>query len=87
MWRFFVIIEYMRKIIKTQFFILLGGTIFAWTNFFIELNSWLNNGSCTVGCSANTSNPFLAPCFWGAVFFAIAFGLSVIILKKALKNR
>lgn len=74
----------MKKTILIQFYILLGGTIFAWTNFGIELNDWLNNRACTLGCSAgNLTNPFLTPCFYGAVFFLLAFILSYIILKKA----
>ncbi len=72
----------MKKIIIVQFIILLGGTIFAWSNFGIELNDWLNERACSVGCSAVFStNPFLTPCFYGAVFFLVAFVLSAFILR------
>ena len=77
----------MKKTIKIQFFVLLGGTIFAWTNFFVEFNNWLNSKACTIGCSSGSSNPFLTPCFWGAIFFAIAFVLNAIILKNSSKNQ
>ncbi|RLC36879.1 hypothetical protein DRH27_04540 [Candidatus Falkowbacteria bacterium] len=71
----------MRKIIKIQFFILLVGSIFAWSNFTIELFDWLNNKACTTGCSATGEvvNPFLTPCFYGALFFALAFILSILL--------
>jgi len=74
----------MKKLIFIQFYLLLGGTIFAWSNFGIELNDWLNKRACTLGCSASNVlvNPFLTPCFYGAIFFLLAFILSVLIIKK-----
>lgn len=75
----------MKKIVLTQFVILLGGTLFAWFNFFTELNNWFNSRACTTGCSANIVNHFLTPCFYGAIFFSIAFILSIIILKRTEK--
>jgi len=72
----------MKKVILAQFIVLLIGTLFAWTNFFMELISWMKKNACTTGCAANTSCPFLTPCFGGAIFFTIAFILSIIILKK-----
>lgn len=78
--------EKMRKIIKTQFFILLGGTLFAWTIFAIEVYSFFQDKECAVGCSAvaveDSKNPFLTPCPYGALFFTIAFILSAIMLKN-----
>ena len=76
----------MKKAIQTQFIVLLAGTLFAWYNFFIELIDWLNNSACTTGCSVGVKNPFLTPCFYGAIFFAIAFILNIIILKKVKKE-
>ncbi len=75
----------MKKIILAQFVILLLGTVFAWANFFYELYSWLNQESCQLGCIAysTTPNPFLTPCFYGALFFLVAFILSLILLKKS----
>jgi len=72
----------MRKIIIAQFIILLAGTIFAWGNFAYELINWLNKRACTTGCVIGLVNPFLTPCFYGAIFFTIAFVLSVLILRK-----
>lgn len=76
----------MKKIIFTQFIILLLGTLFAWTNFIMELTTWLNKKACTSGCSAGLTNPFLSPCFGGAIFFTIAFILNVILIKKYQKD-
>lgn len=72
----------MRKIIISQFVVLLAGTLFAWTNWLVELSGWLKKLSCEIGCSASAVSPFLTPCFGGAVFFTIAFILSIIILKN-----
>ncbi|MFA5310636.1 MAG: hypothetical protein WC386_03020 [Candidatus Paceibacterota bacterium] len=71
----------MKKIILTQFFVLLAGTLFAWYNFAVEWIAYSQNTSCTIGCAAGTS-PFLTPCFGGAIFFTIAFVLHLIILRK-----
>jgi len=73
----------MKKIIKTQFIVLLLGTLFAWGNFAWELISWINKKSCELGCSAPGTNPFLTPCFYGALFFTFSFILSAILLKKS----
>jgi hypothetical protein len=72
----------MRKIIKIQFFVLLIATIFGWSNFSLELFDWLNQQACTTGCSATgeVTNPFLTPCFYGAIFFTIAFFLNLLLL-------
>jgi hypothetical protein len=78
--------KYMKKIIITQFIVLLFGTLFDWFNFTQELISWLSKSSCTIGCSAGLSSPFLTPCFYGAIFFTIAFILSIIILNKIQKQ-
>lgn len=72
----------MRKIIVAQFIILLIGTLFAWFNFTKELINWLAKRACTTGCAIGLVNPFLTPCFYGAIFFTIAFILSVLLLKN-----
>jgi len=80
----------MKKIILSQFVILLAGTVFAWYNFSRELISWRASGTCTLGCSANPAtltNPFYTPCFYGAIFFTLAFALSVILVLKVSKPR
>jgi hypothetical protein len=75
----------MKKLVVSQFILLLGGLIFAWTNFTIELVDWLNKKACTTGCSVGLKNPFLTPCFYGALGFLAAFILSVLILRKLHK--
>jgi len=72
----------MQKIIKIQFWVLLLGTIFAWVNFGVELVDWINKRECSTGCAVGLVNPFLTPCFYGAIFFLIAFVLGLMILKK-----
>jgi len=71
----------MQKLILTQFVVLLFGTLFAWSNFGWELYNWIKDKACTTGCAVGV-NPFLTPCFYGAVFFTVAFILSAIILKN-----
>jgi hypothetical protein len=75
----------MKKLILSQFIILLAGTLFAWGNFTYELVNWLDKKECTLGCSAGLKNPFLTPCFYGAIFFTISFILSALILRKSKK--
>lgn len=72
----------MRKVVLTQFIILLAGTLFAWFNFGLELYNWLQRSSSAIGCSLG-ANPFLTPCFGGAIFFTLAFVLSCILVKKS----
>lgn len=77
----------MKKIVVSQFVVLLLGTLFAWANFSYELYNFLNNKPCDIGCLASPEvvNPFLTPCFYGALFFLIAFVHSVLLLKKVKK--
>ena len=73
----------MNKIIRVQFGVLLAGTLFAWVNFGIEVASWLGKKSNPFSCTAGQLvNPFLTPCFYGAIFFTIAFALSVMLLLQ-----
>ena len=71
----------MKKLIWIQFWVLLLGTLFAWSNFSWELYNWLQQKSCTLGCATPGTNPFLTPCFYGAIFFTAAFILSAKLLK------
>jgi hypothetical protein len=72
----------MRKIIIAQFIVLLAGTAFAWFNFYIELTDWLAKRACTTGCAEGIVNPFYTPCFFGAIFFTIAFILNILLVRK-----
>lgn len=72
----------MKKIVLSQFIILLAGTLFAWGNFSWELINWLNKKTCTTSCAVGLVNPFFTPCFYGALFFTLAFILSVVMIRK-----
>lgn len=72
----------MKKLIVAEVIILLVGTLFAWTNFAIEMVDWLNARACSTGCVVGLVNPFLTPCFYGAVFFLIAFIISTRLYAK-----
>jgi len=75
----------MKRAINIQFFILLLGTVFAWTNFINELFTWLNKQACQTGCTAlgEVVNPFLTPCFYGALFFTAAFIFNLMLVFMA----
>jgi hypothetical protein len=75
----------MKRIIWIQFIVLFIGTAFAWFNFVQEFINWTMKKSCTTGCISGLVNPFLTPCFYGAIFFTIAFVLSIILVKKVKK--
>ena len=77
--------EKMKKLIKTQFFILLLGTIFAWGNFIWELVNYLQDKECATSCTVGLVNPFKTPCFFGAMFFLAAFVISAIMFKGIKK--
>lgn len=72
----------MKSLIIAQFVILLIGVLFAWSNFIYELYNWINSKACTIGCAQGLTNPFLTPCFYGALFFTVAFVLSVFLLMR-----
>ncbi|MFA5029765.1 MAG: hypothetical protein WC518_03405 [Patescibacteria group bacterium] len=71
----------MKKIIIIQLLVLLAGALFAWFNFYKELAAWLNQTACTFGCTGS-ENPFITPCFYGALFFTVALILSIFLTKK-----
>ncbi len=69
-------------IIRIQFWVLLGGTLFAWYNFVSDLLN-IKHGKikCTSGrCTIKAGNPFLSRCFCGAIFFTAAFILNLLLL-------
>jgi len=72
----------MNKIITAQFWILLAGALFAWVNFVREMVAWLQSRTCPVCAIGANTNPFLTPCFYGALFFSAAFILSVLLMMK-----
>jgi hypothetical protein len=75
-----------KKIINRLFWILLVGTVFAWSNFFYELYLYMNSEVSAISCGnfqegSALPNPFLTPCFYGAIMFALAL-TQIIVLKK-----
>jgi hypothetical protein len=72
----------MKKLVVTEFIILLVGTVFAWFNFTRELIAWRSATGSSLGCTPGITNPFLTPCFYGAIFFTLAFIISILMLQK-----
>lgn len=63
-------------ILWIQFAVLLVGTLYAWYNWYLVLK-----GKCKT-CSVEVhANPFTSKCFWGALFFTLAFIVSIWALK------
>ncbi len=79
----------MKKIIKIQFFILLIGSVFSWTNFINELFAWLNKQACENNCLATGEvvNPFLSDSFYSALFFALALILNLLLLLASREKK
>ncbi|MFH0950891.1 MAG: hypothetical protein V1765_00240 [bacterium] len=80
----------LKKVLKIQLFVLLLGTIFAWANFAIEVNQWLSEGKCELGCPIffeASPNPFVTPCFLGALFFTLSFVLSILAWRAFNKKK
>jgi len=76
----------MKRLILIQLVVLICGTLFAWYNFTREMIDYLNARACTLGCADAGTNPFLTPCFGGAVFFTLALVLSILIFLKSRKE-
>lgn len=64
-------------------FLLIGSTIFAFSNLFIEIyNFYFIKSSSQISCSGVPANSiFVTPCFIGSMFFLGAFIISTIIKK------
>ncbi|HQA96149.1 MAG TPA: hypothetical protein PLN18_02155 [Candidatus Colwellbacteria bacterium] len=69
----------MTRLTIIQLVVLVAGTIFAWGNFIKEFVAWRNKKSCEAGCAPGV-NPFKTPCFYGALVFAIALVLHLLII-------
>ncbi len=76
----------MKKLITAEFYILLIGMLFAWTNFSLELYQWIGLKSNSFGCTPGATNPFLTACFYGAIFFTIAFVVSALLYARTKKS-
>ncbi|MFZ5365365.1 MAG: hypothetical protein ACOZBH_04200 [Patescibacteria group bacterium] len=73
----------MKKLALAQFIVLILGTVFAWINFVYEFIQWRRSGSCAACVIGEIKNPFLSPCFYGAIFFTIAAVLSGLMVKRS----
>jgi len=58
--------------------VLLGGTVFAWYEFYLTTKDITK--ACRPG-GGGCSSPFHSKCFVGAMFFTVAFMLSVYALS------
>lgn len=69
--------------------LLIAGTIFAWTSFGrLAYNFYTALPGQGIGCSGvPTASPFLTPCFFGATLFLVALVISLITLAKEAKSR
>ena len=55
--------------------VLFSGTAYAWYNWILVLQ-----GKCKTCSVAVHENPFTSKCFWGAIFFTLAFVVNVLML-------
>lgn len=80
-------IEKQKRHHKFLFWFLIGGNIFAWTNFFIILIRFLQNlGKPIIGCSGQiTANPLSTPCFTGSAIFLISLIISFLVFRQNKK--
>jgi len=68
--------------------LLLVGVVFALSNFGLQLMKFYSGSGEQVSCSGVLiSNPFMTPCFFGAMFFLISFIVSVVIVRKNISNK
>ena len=81
--------EIRRKSEKHLSWLLIAGTIFAWTSFGrLAYNFYTALPGQGIGCSGvPTTSPFLTPCFFGATLFLIALIISLVTLVKEAKSQ
>lgn len=66
---------------KILMILLIGGTIFGWTNFTIELCSFYIFKNPTSCSGASTISPFLTACFYGSVIYLLSLSASIFTFK------
>jgi hypothetical protein len=69
-------------------YLLIAGTIFAWSNFALEIYKYYSSKTAVkVSCSGvATDNVFLTACFYGSVIFLTALIVSLVI-KKTMSSK
>ena len=66
---------------KPLFYLLIGGTIFAWSNFGYEVYKfYVSTGVKTSCAGVITDNVFTTPCFYGASIYLIAL-VTILYIK------
>jgi len=68
----------MATVLWIEFGVLLAGTIYAWYNWYLVLVKKCDTCSISVH-----ENPFTSKCFWGALFFTLAFLVNIWSLAIA----
>lgn len=61
---------------------LIGGTIFGWSNFALELCNFYIFKNPTSCSGAGTSSPFLTACFYGSVIYLLSLLSSIVTYRK-----
>ncbi|MDO8269092.1 MAG: hypothetical protein Q7T54_00270 [Candidatus Levybacteria bacterium] len=72
-----------RKHQKILVILLVGGTLFGWGNFAIELCNFYIFKNPTSCSGASTSSPFLTACFYGSVLYLLSLISSVVAFRKS----
>ncbi len=62
-----------KKMEKPLYFLIIGGTIFAWSNFGYEVYKFYATTGIKTSCAGIiTDNVFTTPCFYGAFIYLLA---------------
>lgn len=72
----------MKKLVLAEVIITLAGTLFAWTNFGLEMYNYVCEIEGSFTCNPSLVNPIYTPCFYGAIVFTISFIVSILIYRK-----
>ena len=67
---------------KILMMLLIGGTIFGWSNFIIELCNFYIFNNPTSCSGTSTISPFLTACFYGSVIYLLSLIASFFTFKK-----
>lgn len=74
----------MKNLFKVQSFVLLIGTLFAWTTVYLDFSRFYHQYGTLIRIKdCVIPNPVTTPCFYGAFVFLFGFFWSLMILKKS----
>ncbi|NBO21952.1 hypothetical protein EBU94_01230 [bacterium] len=72
---------------KSLFYLLVFGTIFAWSNFLYEFYKFYSTTGVKTSCSGVvTDNVFTTPCFYGALIYLLALITIIFSRRKSQKE-